>query len=97
MNVKKKKRKKKKSKCGNYRSSSDYHKRCRGDVREEVDRHPSADEYSCSQAGEALAAAPAGRVGPGVITNHHSSLLKVPKTILQVATETLPGGKDSGK
>lgn len=36
-----------------------------------------------------LAAAPAGRVGPGVISYHHPSLLQVPKTLLQVATETL--------
>lgn len=64
-----------KNKWGNNRSSSDYHKGCRDDIREEVDRHPSADEHSCSQAGEALAAAPAGRVGPGVVPNHHPSLL----------------------
>lgn len=75
------------------KSSSDYHKGCRGDVREEVDRHPSAYEHSCSQAGEALAAAPAGGVGPGVVTNYNSSLLKVPKTVLQVVTETLSWGE----
>lgn len=68
---------------------SAYHKGCRGDVREEVNRHSSADEYGCSQGGKLLAAAPAGRVGPSVVPNHHTSLFKVPNTLLQVATETL--------
>lgn len=54
-----------------------------------MDGNPSADEHSCSQTGEALAAAPAGRVGPGIITDHHPSLLKVPEALLQVVTETL--------
>lgn len=54
-----------------------------------MDRNPPADEDSRSQAGKALAAAPTGRVGPGIIANHHPSLLKVPKTLLQIATETL--------
>lgn len=54
-----------------------------------MDGDASADEHSRGQAGESLAAAAAGRVSPGVVTNHHASLLKVPKTLLQVATETL--------
>lgn len=66
-----------------------YHKGCWGDVREEVDRNPPADEDGRSQAGKALAAATAGRVGPGIVANHHPSFLKVPKTLLQIATETL--------
>lgn len=84
----------KKPKWGNCGSLSDYHKGCRGDVREEVNRHPSACKYSCSQAGKASAAAPAGGVGPGIVTNHHPSLLKVPKTLLQIVTETLSGKTD---
>lgn len=72
---------------------SDYHKGRGGDVREEVDRDSSADEYSRSQAGETLAAAPAGRVGASVVPNHHPSLFEVPNTLLQVATETLSGRK----
>lgn len=68
-----------------------YHKRCWGDVREEVNRHASTDEYSCGQVGKTLAAAPAGRVGSSIEPNHHSSLFKVRKTLLQVRTETLTG------
>ena len=68
-----------------------YHKWRRDDVREEVHRNPSADEHRCSQAGKPLAVAPAGRVGPGIVTNHHPSLLQVLKTLLQVVTETLSG------
>lgn len=66
-----------------------YHKWCRGDIREQVDRNPPPDEHGCRQAGEALAATAAGGVGPGVIANHYPSLLKAPKTVLQVATEAL--------
>lgn len=68
-----------------------YHEGCRGDIREQVDRHPSADEDSCRQAGKVLAVAPAGGVGPGIVANHYPSLFKAPKTLLQVATETLSG------
>lgn len=64
------------------KSWRDYHKRCGGDVREEVDRNPTADENSCSKAGKVLTAAPAGRVGSGIVSNHHPSLLEVPKTLL---------------
>lgn len=77
---------------GNHINWSDYHKGCWSDVREEVHGHPSADERSCSQAGESLAAAPAGRVGPSIISNHHPSLFKVLETLLQVTTEALSGG-----
>lgn len=66
-----------------------YHKRSRGDVREEVDRNAPADEDGCGQAGKALAAATAGWMGPGIVANHHASLLKVRETLLQVTTETL--------
>lgn len=52
-------------------------------------RNPSADEHSGSQSGELLAAAPAGRVGSVIVADHHSSLLEVPKMVLQVATEAL--------
>lgn len=58
---------------------------------EQVDRHPPADEDGCCQAGKAVAAAPAGGVGPGIVSNHYPSLLKVLETLLQVATETLSG------
>lgn len=83
----------KKTKWWKHRKPSDYHKGRGGDVREEVDRDSSADEYSRSQAGEMLAAAPAGRVGASVVPNHHPSLFEVPNTLLQVATETLSGRK----
>lgn len=76
---------------------SDYHKRSRGDVAEEVDRNAPADEDGGGQAGKALAAAAAGWVGPGIVANHHASLLKVLKTLLQVATETLPRKRDDAK
>lgn len=68
-----------------------YHEGCRGDIREQVDRHPSAGEDSCRQAGKALAAAPAGGVGPGIVAYHYPSLFKACKALLQVATETLSG------
>lgn len=68
-----------------------YHEWCRGDIREQVDRNPPPDEHGCRQAGEALAAPAAGGVGPGVVANHYPSLLKAPKTVLQVATEALSG------
>lgn len=84
---------KKTPKWWKHRKPSDYHKGRGGDVREEVDRDSSADEYSRSQAGETLAAAPAGRVGASVVPNHHPSLFEVPNTLLQVATETLSGRK----
>lgn len=54
-----------------------------------MDRNTPADEDGCSQAGKAFAAAPAGGMGPGIVADHHASLLKVRKTLLQVATETL--------
>lgn len=82
---------KKTPKWWKHRKPSDYHKGRGGDVREEVDRDSSADEYSRSQAGETLAAAPAGRVGTSVVPDHHPLLFEVPNTLLQVATETLSG------
>lgn len=75
----------------------DYHKRCRGDVGEEVDRNAPADEDGCSQAGKAFAAAPAGGMGPGIVANHHASLLKVRKTLLQIAAETLSRHTDGAQ
>lgn len=75
----------------------DYHKRCRGDVGEQVDRNAPADEDGSSQAGKAFAAAPAGGMGPGIVANHHASLPKVRKTLLQVAAETLSKETDDAK
>lgn len=54
-----------------------------------MDRNAPADEDGRGQAGKAFAAAAAGWVGPGVVANHHASLLQVLETLLQVATETL--------
>ena len=68
-----------------------YNKRCRGDIREEMDRNSSAYEDSCSQAGKALAAPPTGGMGTSIVANHYTSLLKLPKTFLEVAAETLSG------
>lgn len=68
-----------------------YHKGCRGDIREEVDRNSSAEEHRGRQVGKALAAAAAGGVCPGVVANYHPSLLKTPKAVLQVATQALTG------
>lgn len=75
----------------------DYHKRSRGDVREEVDRNAPADEDCCGQAGKAFAAATTGWMGPGIVANHHASLLQVRKTLLKVATETLSRKTDDAK
>lgn len=74
-----------------------YHEGCRGDIREEVDRHPSADEDSGRQDGKVLAAAPTGGVGPGVVANHDASLFQASTTLLQVATETLLGKTKVGR
>lgn len=76
---------------------SDYHKRSGGDVGKEVDRNAPADEDGCRQAGKAFAAAAAGWVGPGVIADHHASLLQVRKTLLKVAAETLSGETDEAE
>lgn len=68
-----------------------YHKGCRGDIREQVDRNTLAEEHSGRQAGKALAAATAGGMSPGVVANHHPSVLKALKAVLQVATQALTG------
>lgn len=68
-----------------------YHKGCRGDIREQVDRNTPEEEHSGRQAGKVLAAATAGGMSPGVVANHHPSLLKALKAVLQVATQALTG------
>lgn len=68
-----------------------YHKRCRGDIREQMDRNISAEEHSSRQAGKVLAAATAGGMSPGIVPNHHPSLLQALKAVLQVATQALTG------
>lgn len=62
-----------------------------------MDRYSSVDEDSGRQAGKVLAAAPTGGVGPGVVANHDASLFQAPKTLLQVATETLSGKANVGR
>lgn len=62
-----------------------------------MDRNAPADEDGCSQAGKVFAAAPAGGMGPGIVANHHASLLKVRKTLLQIAGETLSRHTDGAK
>lgn len=68
-----------------------YHIGCRGDIREQVDRNIPGEEHSGRQAGKALAAATAGGMSPGIVANHHPSLLKALKAVLQVATQALTG------
>lgn len=62
-----------------------------------MDRNAPADEDSCSQAGKVFAAAPAGGMGPGIVANHHASLLNVRKTLLQIAAETLSRHTDGAQ